>query len=138
MARARILLADDHKGMRDRVVRMLGREFEMLEPVKDGRALVEAASRLEPDVCLIDISMPTLNGIEAAVQLRESGAKAKIIFLTIHEDPDFLVAALKAGASGYVVKPRIVSDLRAAVKDVLAGRTYISSSLSFGSKPDTD
>jgi DNA-binding NarL/FixJ family response regulator len=111
---------------------MLGREFEMLEPVKDGSELLEAASRLQPDVCLLDISMPLLNGIEAAVRLKESGSKAKIIFLTIHEDPDFVMAAFKAGASGYVFKPRIVSDLRAAVKDVLAGRTYVSSSLTSG------
>lgn len=136
MTRARILLADDHKGMRDRVVRLLEREFEMLEPVQDGRALLEAASRLKPDVCLMDISMPLINGIEAAAQLKESGSKAKIIFLTIHEDPDFLVAALKAGASGYVVKPRMSSDLRAAVKEVLAGRTYISSSLSSSTRID--
>ncbi len=130
MTRARILLADDHKGMRDRVVRMLEREFEMLEPVGDGQELLEAASRLKPDICLMDISMPVVSGIEAAIQLKENGSKAKIIFLTIHEDTDFLVAALKAGASGYVVKPRMASDLRVAVKEVLAGRTYISSSLS--------
>lgn len=136
MLRARILLADDHKGMRDRVVHMLGHEFEMLEPVRDGRALLEAASRLKPDVCLMDISMPVVNGIEAALQLKEGGSTAKIIFLTIHEDPDFLVAALKAGASGYVVKPRMASDLRAAIMEVLAGRTYISSSLSCGTKTD--
>lgn len=134
MARARILLADDHKGMRDRVVRMLEHEFEMLEPVKDGRALLEAAARLKPDVCLMDISMPIINGIEAAAHLKESGSQAKIIFLTIHEDPDFLVAALKAGASGYVVKPRMISDLRAAIKEVLAGGRYISSSLNSGAR----
>src|SRR5687767_14674296 len=90
VARARILLADDHKGMRDRVVNLLEREFEMLEPVKDGSALLEAASRLEPDVCLVDISMPIINGIKAAALLKETGSRAKIIFLTIHEDPDFL------------------------------------------------
>jgi DNA-binding NarL/FixJ family response regulator len=115
--------------MRDRVVRMLGREFEMLEPVSDGLSLVHAAVRLEPDICLVDISMPILNGIEAAARLKERGSKAKVIFLTIHEDRDFLVAALRAGASGYVVKPRMASDLRAAIKEVLAGHTYISSSL---------
>jgi len=115
---------------------MLEREFEMLEPVKDGRALLEAAARLQPDVCLLDISMPVLNGIEATVQLKASGSLAKIIFLTIIEDPDFLVAALKVGASGYVVKPRMDTDLRAAIKEVLTGRTYISSSLSSGTKTD--
>jgi len=136
VGRARILLADDHKGMRERVVRMLEREFEMLEPVNDGRALLEAAARLEPDVCLMDISMPLLNGIETAARLKESGSRAKIIFLTIHEDLDFLVAALRAGASGYVIKPRMASDLRAAIKEVLAGRTYISSSLNRGPNND--
>jgi len=136
VGRARILLADDHKGMRDRVVRMLEHEFEMLEPVKDGRALLEAADKHKPDVCLLDISMPVLNGIEVAARLKESGSKAKIIFLTIHEDLDFLMAALRAGASGYVVKPRMASDLRAAIKEVLAGRTYISSSLSPGTNTD--
>jgi DNA-binding NarL/FixJ family response regulator len=136
VARARILLADDHKEMHDRVVRLLEREFEMLEPVKDGRELLESANRLKPDVCLMDISMPVINGIEAAAQLKESGSPAKIIFLTIHEDPDFLIAALKAGASGYVVKQRMASDLRAAVKEVLSGRTYISSSLSSGIRTD--
>jgi DNA-binding NarL/FixJ family response regulator len=122
--------------MRDRVVGMLERDFEILEPVSDGRALLEAAARLEPDICLMDISMPVVNGIEAAAQLKESGSKAKIIFLTIHEDLDFLVAALRAGASGYVVKPRMASELRAAIKEVLAGRTYISSSLNHGPNND--
>ena len=134
--RARILLADDHKEMRDRVVRMLERDFEMLEPVVDGLALLEAALRLKPDVCLVDISMPGVNGVEAATRLKERGSASKLIFLTIHEDPDFLVAALKAGASGYVVKPRMASDLHAAIKGVLAGRTYISSSLGSGIKTD--
>ena len=129
MTRARILLADDHKEMRDRVVRLLGREFEMLEPVTDGRELLEASLKLRPDVCLLDISMPFVNGIEAARLLRERGSTAKIIILTIHEDRDFLVAALQAGASAYVVKPRMNSDLPAAIKEVLAGRTYVSSSL---------
>ena len=127
MARARILLADDHKEMRDRVVRLLGREFEILDPVEDGKALLEAASKLKPDLCLMDISMPIVNGIEAATKLKESGTTAKIIFLTIHEDLDFLQAALKTGASGYVVKRQMASDLRTAVKEALAGRIFISS-----------
>ena len=92
-------------------------------------AVVEAASKLHPDVCLIDISMPILNGIEIAKRLRESGSSAKVIFLTIHEDPDFLRAALDSGARGYVVKRCLSSDLPTAVKEVLAGRTFISSSL---------
>lgn len=136
MARARILLADDHKEMRERVVSLLGREFEILAPVEDGRALLEAASKLKPDVCLLDISMPIVNGIEAATRLRERRATAKIIFLTIHEDPDFVQAALKTGASGYVVKRQMGSDLRTAVKEALAGRIFISSFVNTGAKPN--
>ena len=135
MTRARILVADSHKGMRDRVVRMLGREYLMLEPVTDGLALLEAASALKPDVCLVEISIPILNGIEVATRLKEERSQTRIIFLTIHEDPDFLVAALKAGASGYVVKQRMACDLSNAVKEVLAGHTFISSTLHFGTKP---
>jgi DNA-binding NarL/FixJ family response regulator len=129
VARARVLLADDHKEMRDRVVRLLEHEFEMLEPVADGRAFLEKARELKPDVCLLDISMPIINGIEAATQLKKGGSKAKIIFLTIHRDSDFLHAALNSGASGYVVKSSIVSDLITAVREVLAGRVFISACL---------
>ena len=132
MARARILLADDHQEMRERVVRLLGHEFDILDPVEDGSALLEAASKLQPDVCLLDISMPVVNGIEAATRLKERGATAKIIFLTIHEDLDFVQAALKTGASGYVVKRRMASDLRTAVKEALAGRTFISTLVLIG------
>jgi DNA-binding NarL/FixJ family response regulator len=127
VARARILLADDHEEMRARVVRLLGHEFEILDAVEDGSALLQAASRLKPDVCLLDISMPVINGIEAATKLKQRGATAKIIFLTIHEDLDFLQAALKTGASGYVIKRQMTSDLRTAVKEALAGRIFISS-----------
>ena len=131
MVRARILLADDHKAMRERVVHLLEEEFEILGAFEDGLAMVDAAERLKPDLCLLDISMPNLNGIEVANELRQDGSTAKIIFLTIHEDPDFVQAALNTGASGYVVKSRIASDLVAAVRQVLAGRTFVSPPLSF-------
>ena len=130
MARARILLADDHKAMRERVVHLLEDEFEILDVFEDGLAIVEAAQRLKPDLCLLDISMPTLNGIEVANELKQDGSTTKIIFLTIHEDPDFVQAAMNTGASGYVVKSRIASDLLTAMRDVLAGRTFISPPLS--------
>jgi len=131
VVRARILLADDHKAMRERVVHLLEEEFEILGAFEDGLAMVDAAERLKPDLCLLDISMPNLNGIEVANELRQDGSTAKIIFLTIHEDPDFVQAALNTGASGYVVKSRIASDLVAAVRQVLAGRTFVSPPLSF-------
>jgi DNA-binding NarL/FixJ family response regulator len=126
VARARILLADDHREMRDRVVHLLEREFEMLEPVADGCALLEKVSELKPDVCLLDISMPILNGIEVATQLKANGSTTKIIFLTIHGDRDFVQAALKTGAYGYVVKSRMASDLNTAIREALAGRQFIS------------
>lgn len=126
MPRARILLADDHKEMRKIVVELLEREFEILDSVADGHALLKAASRFKPDVCLLDISMPVMNGIEAAIQLKERGSTAKVIFLTIHEDGDFIQAALRIGASGYVFKRRITSDLSLAVTEALADRIFIS------------
>jgi DNA-binding NarL/FixJ family response regulator len=122
-------LADDHKEIRDKVRRYLEAEFNVLDAVADGRALLEAAARLNPDICLLDISMPILNGIEAAAQLKENGSKAKVIFLTVHEDMDFAQAALKTGASGYVIKRQMASDLHRAVKEALAGRIFISSSV---------
>jgi DNA-binding NarL/FixJ family response regulator len=126
--RPRVLLADDHKEMRDRIRHHLEAEFDVVETVENGRTLLDAASRLNPDVCLLDISMPVLNGIETAIQLKKRGSTAKVLFLTIHEDLDFLDAALKCGASGYVLKRRMTSDLRPAIRDVLAGKTFISSS----------
>ncbi|HEY5838777.1 MAG TPA: response regulator transcription factor [Pyrinomonadaceae bacterium] len=127
MTRPRILLADDHKEMRDRIKRHLELEFEVVAAVGNGRTLLEAAARFNPDICLLDISMPVLNGIETAIQLKERGSTAKVLFLTIHEDPDFMDAALKTGASGYVLKRRMASDLRPAIRDVLAGKTFVSS-----------
>lgn len=127
MSRARILLADDHKGMRDRVSRVLEKEFELLDAVTDGQALLEAASKLKPDLCLLDISMPVVNGFEVASRLRKSGSNAKIVFLSIHEDLDFVHAAFEAGASAYVIKRRMGRDLLAAIRAALAGSTFTSS-----------
>jgi DNA-binding NarL/FixJ family response regulator len=134
VVRARILLADDFKGMLDRAVRLLEPEFEVVGAVGDGCALLEAASQMKPDVCVIDISMPVLSGIQAAAQLIESGSTAKIIFLTVHEDPDFVQAALEAGASGYVLKTRMASDLCNAINGVMAGRLFISPSRAFATQ----
>src|SRR5262245_19004448 len=92
----------------------------------DGQSLIEKVEQLEPDLILLDISMPVLNGIEAARQLRSVGSRAKIIFLTVHEDADYVRGALLAGAQGYVVKSRLATDLRVALVDVLAGRTFVS------------
>ena len=138
MHTARILLADDHKEIRDKVKRYLETEFSVIDAVENGRQLLEAAARLDPDLCLLDISMPVLDGIETATQLKETGSKAKIIFLTVHEDSDFLQAALKTGASGYVIKRRMASDLRRAVKEALAGGIFISPSAASNARVDQD
>ena len=128
MTRARIVVADDHELMREQVARLLKREFDVIAAVADGKALLEAAARLKPDVCVIDISMPIFNGIEAAGHLKQSESPAKVIFLTIHDDSDFVSAAFKSGAEGYVFKSRMGADLVVAVREVLAGRTFLSSS----------
>jgi DNA-binding NarL/FixJ family response regulator len=136
VARARILLADDHKGIRDRAVRLLEPEFEVIGTVGDGCELLKASSQMKPDVCVIDISMPQVNGIEAAIQLRESGTAAVIVFLTVNEDPDFVRAALNTGALGYVVKSRMATDLCAAVRDAIGGHLFVSPSCTFSALPD--
>lgn len=136
MVRARILLADDHKDIREKVMQQLEPEFEVVGAVGDGNALLEAADQMKPDVCVIDISMPIMSGIEAATQMKASGSSVKIVFLTVHEDPDFLQAALDAGAVGYVVKSRVASDLCPAIRGALAGRLFVSPCCMFPSQID--
>ncbi len=93
MKRVRILLADDHREMLKRVVHLLQSDFEVVGAVTDGQALLEAASKLRPDVVVLDISMPLMNGLEAADRLRKAGSRAKMVFLTVHEGPDFVHAS---------------------------------------------
>ena len=107
---------------------MLEPTFEVVGTVDNGRTLVEAAIRLRPDVIVTDISMPILNGIEATKQIRESGSGAKVIFLTVHSDPEFVRVCLNAGAVGYVVKQELETNLLFAVHEAQAGRTYLSPS----------
>jgi DNA-binding NarL/FixJ family response regulator len=136
LTRTRILLAEDYKDMRDRVVRLLEPEFEVVGAVEDGLALLEAAQRMRPDVCVLDISMPRMSGIEAATHLRERAPLVKVVFLTVHEDPDFVRAALATDALGYVVKSRMASDLRAAIREALGGRLFVSPSCCFAARDE--
>ena len=129
MNRPRVLLADDHLMMREKVTRMLESEFDIIGAVTDGEALLEEAAELDPDIVILDITMPGLPGIEAARRLRETGSHAKIVFLTVHDDPDFIREALTTGALGYVVKPRLASDLLAAIRESLEGRSFVSPSV---------
>lgn len=132
MTRARILLADDHKEMRDTVEHLLESEFDIVGAVAGGEELLKAESETDPDVCVLDISMLKVSGIDAANWLRDKGSRTRIIFLTVHEDPDFLQAALGTGARGYVLKSRIVSDLSQAIRSVLDGELFISPSHTLG------
>jgi DNA-binding NarL/FixJ family response regulator len=108
---------------------MLRSEYEVVGAVADGQSLIDVESKTMPDVCVIDISMPVLDGLGAATELDVRRSKAKIVFLTVNEDPDFLRAALKMGALGYVLKSRMASDLCPAIKEALAGRPFISPSI---------
>ena len=123
MARARILVADDHEEMRNEIVQLLKRQFEVLGAVSDGPEFLEAVDRLKPDLCLLDISMPNMSGIEVAQRIKQSDAQMKIVFLTLYDDSDFRAAALENG-EGYVTKARMGKELLVAVKEVLAGRKF--------------
>jgi DNA-binding NarL/FixJ family response regulator len=126
MPRVRVLVADDHEAMRDRVVCMLSKDCHVLGAVGDGESLVEAARCLEPDLLVIDVSMPILGGIEAAIRLRNMGSTARIVFLTIHEDDACIRACVAAGGLGYVIKSRLAGDLPIAISNAMAGRPYVS------------
>jgi len=120
------LLADDHQTMLSRVRRELGEEFEIVATVTDGRAAVEAALLYDPDVLVTDLSMPVMDGLQVASALKANHSRAKIVFLTIHEDADFFDAAFSAGASGYVTKARLSTDLIVAIRHVLRGHKFLS------------
>ena len=130
MTRPRVLLADDHTLLVDGLRSLLEPKCELVGTVEDGRALVEAAQKLHPDVILLDISMPLLNGLEAAHQLKELVPDSKLIFLTMHADRSYVREAFRAGASGYLLKRSAVSELEHAISVVLRGRRYITPLLS--------
>jgi DNA-binding NarL/FixJ family response regulator len=122
-------LADDHAESRRVVARVLGSEYEVVAAVGDGQATLDEAARLEPEILVLDISMPVLNGLETARRLKAAGSNSKVVFLTMHQDPDCVRAALATGAQGYVVKCRLVSDLPLALREALAGRSFVSPSI---------
>ena len=108
------------------VVPMLESEFRVVGTASDGKAALECVSTLNPDVVVMDISMPVMSGIDAAKQMRKKGSKAKIVFLTVHQDSDILAASRLAGGLGYVIKTRLGKDLIRAIREALAGRSFIS------------
>jgi len=130
--RPRVLLADDHTILLDSFQRLLEPTCEVVGRVKDGRELLEAAAKLKPEVIILDISMPRLNGIEACRQLRRTNPEARLIFLTVNEDADLAVEALRLGASGYLLKSSAATELFSAIQSALVGKVYVTPLLTAG------
>jgi DNA-binding NarL/FixJ family response regulator len=130
MKRPQILLADDHAQTLECISAVLAPHYEIAGTVADGRALVEAALRLKPDLIVLDITMPLLNGIDAAVQIKKSLPEMKLLFVTMHASTAYVKAVFEAGGTGYVLKSGLRDELLDAVQSVLSGRTYVSHGLS--------
>jgi len=128
--RPRILIADDHTLIADLCKRLLETEFEVVGTVGDGRALVRAAAIFKPDVIVVDITMPVLNGIDAACQVKQELRAVKVIYLTMNPDPEIAAEAFRRGGSGYLLKTCAASEMVIAVRAVLQGRSYMSAALS--------
>jgi DNA-binding NarL/FixJ family response regulator len=124
--KVRILLADDQPMICEAVAKLLKPTYEIVASVADGQALIQAAVKMNPDVIVTDISMPVLNGIEAANKLRDAGSPSRIVFLTIHQDLDYIRACFAAGAVAYVSKPRMRADLLSAIQEALVGHSFVS------------
>jgi DNA-binding NarL/FixJ family response regulator len=122
----RILLADDQEMIREAIVSMLENEFEIVGLAENGSQALELAVKRTPDVLVLDVFMPVLNGIETAARLKASGCPGKVLFVTVHEDPDFLDTAMSVGALGYVSKAHLATDLIPAIRSVMEGRIFIS------------
>jgi len=124
--KARVLLGDDHALILEGIRSALQQHYDVVGLAKDGRALVQAAEKLKPDVIVLDISMPLLNGFEAAKQIKKDRPATKLIFLSQHLDPAYLKNAIKLGASGYVLKSGVTEELHQAIGNALRGETYIT------------
>ena len=124
--RPRVLLADDHRLLREAFVKLLESEFDVVGAVADGRALLEAAPKLRPDVVVVDVAMPLLNGLDAARQLKTLMPAVKVVFLTVNEDPDLAVEAFRAGGSAFLLKNSAASELAQAITNVVQGRSYVT------------
>ena len=133
-SRTRVIVADDQSQMLEAVTDLLKKSFDVIDLVSDGKAALEVTLKLEPDLVVLDISMPGMNGIEVARELRKSASSAKIVFLTVHEDSQILANCLTAGGLGYVVKGLMDRDLIPAMYEALAGRVFVSR---FSSEPIT-
>lgn len=125
----RVFLADDQEEVLNSVALILEREFQIVGTAENGMRVLQLVPSLSPDVVVLDISMPVVNGIEAATVLRDSGSRAGVVFLTMHADPEFVAAAMSTGALGYVLKPCLATDLVPAIWSALEGHTFVSPSI---------
>jgi len=124
--RPTVILADDHAGILENASRLLASNYDILATVSDGRKAVEAVLRLSPDVAVLDVAMPGLDGFGAAREVKQNWSDTRIVFLTVHDDQDFIAAALASGVNGYVLKPFMQTDLILAIEDALEGRVFVS------------
>jgi DNA-binding NarL/FixJ family response regulator len=125
----RVLLVDDNDDMLENAAAVLSRGFEIVGAVKDGWTALEAAGTLQPDIIVLDISMPGMGGLEVAARLKAAGSRAAVVFLTIHDEEEIVQAAKDAGGVGYVLKPRLASELSRAAAEASAGRRFISADI---------
>ena len=128
-SRPRVLVADDHQAMLDNLVHLLSPDFDVVATARDGAAAVREARRVNPDILVLDIAMPVLSGIEAASRLKANGSTAKVVFVTMHQDREFVDGATSLGNVGFVVKNRLVSDLIPAIRSVLGDQPFVSPSV---------
>jgi DNA-binding NarL/FixJ family response regulator len=126
MDRPRVLLADDHRMLREAFAQLLESSCEIVGAVGDGRALLTAAEELKPDIVVVDIGMPLLNGLDATRQLKRAMPDLKIIILTINEDPDLAAEAFRAGAASYLLKNSAASELLLAIEEAMRGQSYVT------------
>lgn len=127
MSRPRVLLADDHTLVLEGFKKLLEEHCQVVGAVEDGRSLLDAAKQLRPDIVVLDISMPKLNGLDAARRLRKILPQTRLIFVTVHADPDYVTQAFKAGASAYLLKRSAGSELSQAIEAVKNGNYYVTS-----------
>jgi DNA-binding NarL/FixJ family response regulator len=132
VAAIRVLIADDNKAVLAALRDELSKEFAIAGTVDSGEEAIREVSRLDPDILVIDITMPGLSGIQVAAHLRDSQCRTRILFLTIHEQSEYVSAAFLAGASGYVTKRRLGTDLAIAIRQVFEGQTFLSPTLQKG------
>jgi DNA-binding NarL/FixJ family response regulator len=122
----RIALVDDHPAVLDQTVNLLSQDFDIVLALDDGRDLLEVCGDLKLDAIVLDITLPGLSGIQLAARLKQMNSQAKIVFLTVHADPDYAREAFEVGAMAYVIKPRLASDLIPALMAVLVGKPFVS------------